>query len=51
MQDLGKFKGCAYAKFDYNPYKTYWVYNYCTHRVLRFDNAVVEAVCVTIHKS
>ena len=26
MQDLGKFKGCAYAKFDYDPYKTYWVY-------------------------
>ena len=27
MQELGKFKGCAYAKFDYNPYKTYWVYS------------------------
>ena len=26
MQYLGKFKGCAYAKFDYDPYKTYWVY-------------------------
>ena len=28
MQDLGKFKGCAYVKFDYDPYKTYWVYLY-----------------------
>ena len=26
MQYLGKFKGCAYAKFDCDPYKTYWVY-------------------------
>ena len=26
MPDLGKFKGCAYAKFDYDPYKTDWVY-------------------------
>ena len=26
MQDLGKFKGCAYTKFDYDPYKTDWVY-------------------------
>ena len=26
MQDLGKFKGCAYVKFYFNPYKTYWVY-------------------------
>ena len=27
MQDLGKIKGWAYAKFDYDPYKTYWVYS------------------------
>ena len=26
MQDLGNFKGCAYAKFYYDPYKTDWVY-------------------------
>ena len=28
MQDLGNFKGCAYAKFYYDPYKTDWVYVY-----------------------
>ena len=28
MQDLGK--GCAYAKFYYDTYKTDWVYNFPT---------------------
>ena len=26
MKDLGNFKGCAYGKFYYDPYKTDWVY-------------------------
>ena len=36
MQDLGKFKGCAYAKFDYNSYKTMGV----IARLIKFDRGL-----------
>ena len=43
MQDLGKFKGCAYAKFDYDPYKIYWVYM----KFARESNVRVRSLNVT----
>ena len=37
MPDLGTFKGCAYAKIYYDPYKTDWVYS------ARFSAAQAES--------
>ena len=34
IQDLGNLKGCAYAKFFYDPYKTDWVYTRATRLFL-----------------